>query len=95
MRLFIFNKLSIFTSKVETRFMHEGIKLWISFSSPRRLNTESFFWEGSEFDDVSLFLILAETEGLGRSPFFNLWKAKGFVVWPFPNLLNTEGPGRH
>jgi len=70
--LFIFNELSIFTTKVETRFMREGIELWISISSPRQLNTESFFWEGGEFDDISPALILAKTEGLGYSPFFNL-----------------------
>ena len=71
-RLFICNELSIFIFKVETRFMLEGIELWILFSSPRPLNTESFFWKGGEFDDVASIMILVKTEGLGCSPFFNL-----------------------
>jgi len=89
MRLFTFRKSFAFTSKVETRFMREGIELWTSFVLSRRLNTKSLFCEGSALDDVSPILILAKTKGLGCSSFFNLW-TEGFGILPFPILLNTE-----
>ena len=59
---------SVFTSKVETPFMHEGTKLWTSFTSPRRLNTEFLSFARDELENLSPVLILVKTEGFGDLP---------------------------
>ena len=75
--------------------MHEEMELWIWFISPRQLNSESFFREGGELDDILSISILVKTESLDCSSFFDPWKTEGFKILPFPILLNTEGPEKH
>ena len=50
------------------------------------MNTESFFWEDSEFDDVSPILILAKTEGLGCSSFLTYESQSVAGFYPFESF---------
>ena len=92
--LFICSESSTFTSKVETRFICEGMELCTSFILPRWLNNESLFYEDSDLDDIPTVLILVKTEGLGCLFSFNLWKTMGLGILSSPTLLNTEGSWR-
>jgi len=58
----------VFTSKVEIRFMHKGMELWTSFTSPNRLNTEFSSCAGDELENLSPILILVKMKGLGDLP---------------------------
>jgi len=91
MRLFILSELSIFMSKVDKRFIREGIELWASFILPRRPNIEPLSCGHDELKDPVLDLILVKTEGLCWVSTSNIWKTEDFGVLPFPTLLNTEG----
>ena len=89
MRLFTRNEPSVLTSKVESRFIREGIELRTSFVSPRRLNTEPLnFWE-DVFEGSIPFLILLNTEGFGCAPILVKTDAR-LVELDDCNLSNTE-----
>jgi len=62
--LFTFREPLGIISKAKMRFMHEGIELWTSFTSPRRLNTDFPSCLGDELEDFPPVLILVKTEGL-------------------------------
>ena len=68
MRLFTRNEPFVLMSKVESRFIREGIELRTPFVSPSRLNTEHLnFWE-DVFEGSIPFLILLNIEGFGCAP---------------------------
>ena len=76
-------------SRVENRFMCEGIKLCTSFVSPRRLNMELLSSWDCAFKGSVPFLILLNKEGLDRAPI--LLKTDGrFIKLHSCNLSNTE-----
>jgi len=51
-RFFTFRELSVFTSKVEMRFMHKGKELWTKFTSLRQLKMEFLSCMGGELKDL-------------------------------------------
>jgi len=79
------------TSKVETHFMSEGMKLYTPSVLPRWLNIELLAYTGDELDDFSPPVIYVKVKDLSYLSPFSLWNTKGLRALSFPFLLNTEG----
>jgi len=48
--------------------MREGMELWTSFTSPKRLKTKFLSCAGDELEDLPPILILVKTKVLGYLP---------------------------
>ena len=71
---------SIFTSKMEMGFMCEGMGLWISFTSHRRLNTEFSSCAGDELNELPPILVMVKIVSSGCLPSFSLRKLRSLIL---------------
>jgi len=65
--LLTLNEPSVLTSRVENRFICEGVKPYTSFVSPRRLNTKLLSSYDGALKGFVPFLILLNSEGFSRA----------------------------
>jgi len=75
---------------VKMCFMREGMELWTSFTSPKRLNTEFLSCAGDELENLPPIRILVKTKGLNCLSSQSPRHLENLGVLSFLILLNVE-----